>query len=315
MPFDEIRKIASPTGATLNLHIKRAVEKPRGVVQINHGFAEHSARYARFADFLAGHGFHTYAHDHRGHGATKAPDAPIGRLAATGGAERVIEDVLAIHDLIAQENPGLPVIVFGHSMGGLIALNFVLRHPKRVDAAAIWNANFSAGLLGHAARLILRYERFRMGADVPSRLIPKLTFRDWSRKIPDRKTDADWLSRDEQEVAAYVADPLSGWDGSVSMWLDVFDFIFYGADDRNFANVRKDLPFSLVGGEKDPATNNGKAVQELASRMRRMGFSNLVSTIYPQTRHESLNELNRNIIMQDFVDWAVRVLPGTEVRR
>lgn len=309
MPFDRQRVHASPTGASLNLYTRRAAAAPRGVVQINHGLAEHAARYARFADFLSANGFHTYAHDHRGHGFTTAPEAPLGSFGKPDGGAKVIADVVAVHDLIATEHPGLPVIVFGHSMGGLIALNFVLRHSHRVHAAAIWNANVSAGLLGHVARAILAWEKFRLGSDVPSRLLPKLTFQDWGSKIPNPRTAFDWLSRDPCEVDKYIADPLCGFDVSVSMWQDVFGFVFHGADDRNFSAVRKDLPFNLVGGEKDPATDGGKAVAHLAGRLRQMGFSNLASRIYAETRHESLNEVNRNIIMEDFAAWVQNVLP------
>ncbi|MDP3897533.1 MAG: alpha/beta hydrolase, partial [Mesorhizobium sp.] len=124
------------------------------------------------------------------------------------------------------------------------------------------------------------------------------------------RTAFDWLSREPAEVDKYVADPLCGWDASVGMWRDIFGFIFAGADDANFAGIRRDLPVNLVGGEKDPATDGGKAVTHLASRMARMGFSNLKSTIYPETRHESLNEVNRDIIMAEFGDWLDRVVPG-----
>lgn len=303
MPFDIKTPLASPTGAELNLYIRQSAVPARAAVQINHGLAEHGARYARFADFLAGQGYHVYAHDHRGHGSTRAPDAPIGRFAGQDGVDKVLGDVLAVHDRIAVDHPGLPVIIFGHSMGGLIALNFVLRHSDRVAAAAIWNANFSAGILGRLAQAILAFERFRLGSDMPSRILPKLTFGDWAKKIPDRRTDFDWLSRDAAEVDAYVADPLCGWDASVSMWIDVFKLVFAGADDSNFAGVRKDLPFNLTGGQRDPATDGGKAVEALAARMRRMGFSNLVSRIYAETRHESLNEVNRGMIMADLAHW------------
>ncbi|WP_439501863.1 alpha/beta fold hydrolase [Aminobacter ciceronei] len=309
MPFDTTTTLASPTGAKLNLYVRHADTPARAVVQINHGLAEHGARYARFADFLAARGCHVYAHDHRGHGATTAPDAPKGRFAGKNGLDIVVADIAAIHDHIAGKHPGLPVVVFGHSMGGLIALNFVLRHSERVAAAAIWNANFSAGILGRLAQAILAFERFRLGSDVPSRMLPKLTFGDWARKIPNRRTEFDWLSRDVSEVDAYVADPLCGWDASVSMWIDVFDLVFAGADDGNFAGVRRDLPFNLVGGQRDPATDGGKAVEALAGRLRRMGFSNLVSKVYPETRHESLNEINREPIMADFAGWLDRTLP------
>jgi len=139
---------------------------------------------------------------------------------------------------------------------------------------------------------------------VPSRILPKLTFQTWAKQVPDRKTDSDWLSRDETEVAKYVADPLCGFDVSIGAWRAVFGFILAGADDANFSAIRRDLPVLLVGGEKDPATDGGKAIEKLAARMRRMGFSNLQSTIYAGTRHESLNELNRDIITADFVKWA-----------
>ncbi|MBL8575816.1 MAG: alpha/beta hydrolase [Mesorhizobium sp.] len=306
MGFDAQRQVASPTGALLNLCTRTAEGDPRGVVQINHGLAEHAARYSRFADFLAGKGFHTYAHDHRGHGLTTAPDAPLGRFGTPDAGDKVIADVRAIHDLIHTNHPDLPVIVFGHSMGGLIATNYLLRHPDGVDAAAIWNANFSAGLLGRVAQAILAWEKFRLGSDVPSRLLPRLTFQAWGNQVPGHSTPFDWLSRDAEEVRKYIDDPLCGWDASVSLWQDLFGFVFRGADDRNFGDVPRDLPINLVGGAGDPATDGGKAVTELADRLRRMGFSNLVSTVYAETRHESLNEINRDRVMDDFMEWLAK---------
>jgi alpha-beta hydrolase superfamily lysophospholipase len=303
MPFDQERTVASPTGASLYLYSRLAAHPARAVIQINHGLAEHAARYARFADFLAERGFHTYAHDHRGHGFTTAPDAPPGRFGTPTGQAKVVADVAAIHSLIRSEHPRLPIVVFGHSMGGLIALNYVLRHPGGVHAAAIWNANFSAGLSGRAAQTILAWEKFRLGSDVPSRLLPRLTFQVWGRQVSNHRTAFDWLSRDANEVQKYIDDPLCGWDASVSLWQDLFGFVFTGADDRNFSAIRKDLPFNLVGGERDPATEGGKVVKHLADRLTRIGFSNLLSTVYADTRHESLNELNRDVIMADFVKW------------
>jgi len=308
MPFNQQRKVKSPTGAELNLYVKHAGGHPRAVIQINHGLAEHAARYARFADFLGERGFHVYAHDHRGHGATRAPDAPLGQFADRDGVAKVVADVNVIHDLIATERPGLPVIVFGHSMGASVALNFVLAQSARIHAAAIWNGNFSQGLLGRLALAILAWERFRLGSDVPSRILPRLTFQAWGKAVPNHKTLFDWLSRDEAEVAKYIADPLCGWDASVSMWRDVVNMTQHGGKDSSFAGVRRDLCVNLAGGEKDPASDNGKAVSHLAKRMRAMGFSNLVSKVYAETRHESLNEVNRDIVMNDFAAWAETVL-------
>ena len=308
MAFNRETKLKSSTGATLLVRFREAQGAPRGVVQINHGLAEHSARYARFADFLSLRGFHAYAHDHRGHGGTTAPDAPPRMFARKDGAAKVMADIAAVHDHIRATHPGLPIILFGHSMGGLSGMNVLLKHSADVHAAAICNANFSAGLLGRAAQALLAWERFRLGSDVPSRMLPKLTFQAWAKQIKDRRTEFDWLSRDAAEVDKYITDPRCGWDASVSMWSDVFDFVFAGANDRNYANIRRDLPLYLVGGENDPATDGGKAVRTHAERLKQMGFSNLVSTIYPQTRHESLNEVNRDVVMDDFGKWLDRVV-------
>ncbi|MCB1454249.1 MAG: alpha/beta hydrolase [Rhizobiaceae bacterium] len=307
MPFQPAQSLTSPTGATLNLYVRAAEGKPRGVIQINHGLAEHGARYARFADFLAARGFATYAHDHRGHGGTTAPDAPPRMFGPLPSGDKVIADVEAVHAFIAEQNPGVPVITFGHSMGGLIAMNHTLRYPHRAAAAAIFNAQFTPGLAVAGAKAVLAWERFRLGSDAVSRMIPRLTFQTWAKQFKNRRTDFDWLSRDTEEVDKYIADPLCGWDASVEMWTDLFGFITYCNDNAHFADLPRDRPINLVGGGRDPSTNGGKLVTAFAKRLSAMGFSNLTSKVYAETRHESLNEVNRDVIMQDFVSWAEKI--------
>jgi alpha-beta hydrolase superfamily lysophospholipase len=294
---------SSPTGATLAVRHVPATITPRAVVQINHGLAEHAARYQRFARFLAARGYHVYVHDHRGHGATRAPDSIPGAFASRDGASKVIADVAAIHALIGERHPGLPVVTFGHSMGGLIALNFAETHPAASAALAVWNSNFNAGLAGRAGQAALRLEAFFKGSDTPSTILPKLTFQAWANAMPDRRTDFDWLSRDPLEVDLYVVDPLSGWDATVSMWQDVFRLIYAGADAANLAKLPKALPIHLIGGAEDPATDKGEAVTWLAEQMQKSGLSDVTVEILAGTRHETLNEINRDQSMDSFAAW------------
>jgi alpha-beta hydrolase superfamily lysophospholipase len=294
---------SSPTGATLAVRHVPAMATPRAVVQINHGLAEHAARYQRFARFLAARGYHVYVHDHRGHGATRAPDSIPGAFASRDGASKVIADVAAIHALIGERHPGLPVVTFGHSMGGLIALNFAETHPAASAALAVWNSNFNAGLAGRAGQAALRLEAFFKGSDTPSTILPKLTFQAWANAMPDRRTDFDWLSRDPLEVDLYVVDPLSGWDATVSMWQDVFRLIYAGADAANLAKLPKALPIHLIGGAEDPATDKGEAVNWLAEQMQKSGLSDVTVEILAGTRHETLNEINRDQSMDSFAAW------------
>jgi alpha-beta hydrolase superfamily lysophospholipase len=309
MDFSVSSTLTSPTGASLRLYHEPASAAPRGIVQINHGLAEHAARYARFANALAAGGFHVYAHDHRGHGYTKAPDAPQGRFAQKDGDQRVLDDVLTVRRHAAAAHPGLPLIIFGHSMGGLIAMNSVLRDPEALAGAAIWNCNFSAGALGLLAKLILAGERMFLGSDVPSQILPKLTFGDWAKKETDGRTAFDWLSRDHAEVDKYVADPLCGWNGSVSMWQDISGFVFKGADDASFAKVTKSLPFNLHGSRHDPSSDFAKATEALGGRIKAMGFSDVTLDIHPDDRHECLNDLNRDAVTASFIAWLRRICP------
>lgn len=311
MTFETATTLSSPTGAELRLYIQRPPGAVRGVVQVNHGLTEHAGRYARFARFLAEKGFATYAQDHRGHGHTRAPGAPLGAFGPEPAANRVIDDVEAVHRRIAADHPGLPVILFGHSMGAMIALVTLKRWRTPVQAAAIWNAPIGPYLLARAAKAVLAWERFRLGSDVPSRIIPRLTFDAWGKAIPDARTAYDWLSRDQEVVDDFLADPLCGFDPTVGMWQAVFDFnleIVRG----DFSAVPKDLPIQLVSGKADPSTRGGKTMAALKARLRGQGFSNLTTNVYPETRHETHGEVNRDRVMEDFARWADSVTARRE---
>lgn len=284
-------------------------DKPRAVVHINHGLAEHAQRYEGFAQSLHQAGFAVYAHDHRGHGATTAPDAPQGIFSMThDGVERVLADISVVHGHIRTKQGQLPLIMFGHSMGGLITMNYALQNPNSLTGAAVWNSNFSAGLLGRVAQGILRYERFRLGSDVPSHIMPKLTFQDWAKKTPNATTPFDWLSHIPAEVQAYINDPLCGWDASVSLWDDIFKLIFSGGATSDASAAAKSLPFHLLGGGQDPATDNGKAVEKHAANMIAAGFTAVEKTIYPDARHETLNDRDAALATDTLITWINRFL-------
>ncbi|MBB3396334.1 MULTISPECIES: alpha/beta hydrolase [unclassified Rhizobium] len=290
--------------ASLGFHHEPAQSEVRGIILVSHGLAEHSKRYARFAVAIAARGYHVFAFDHRGHGETTAADAPIGRFARKEGIRQVIDDVGSVRDHAVTQYPGLPVILFGHSMGGLIALNAALTHPEKYDALAVWNSNFNPGISGRAAQAILLAERALKGSDVPSGILPKLTFGTWGKSIAGRRTDFDWLSRDPAEVDKYIADPLCGFDASVSLWLDIFELTFRAPRMTHLERLPKQTPIHLVGGGQDPATDGGKAVIWLSNHLKARGFSRITTQIYQDMRHETLNEIGADAAIAAFADWC-----------
>ncbi|RDJ11185.1 alpha/beta hydrolase [Rhizobium grahamii] len=290
--------------ASLGFHYEAAQSEARGIIVVSHGLAEHSKRYAGFAAAMATRGYHVFAFDHRGHGETTAADAPIGRFARRDGVRQVIDDVSAVRDRAVAQYPGLPVIVFGHSMGGLIALNAAVTHPEKYDAVAVWNSNFNPGVAGRAAQAILLAERALKGSDVPSGILPKLTFGTWGKSIANRRTEFDWLSRDPVEVDKYIADPLCGFDASVSLWLDIFELTFRAPQTPHLDRLPKQTPIHLVGGGQDPATDGGKAVIWLSNHLKAHGFSRITTQIYQDMRHETLNEIGADAAIAAFADWC-----------
>ncbi|SCB57332.1 Lysophospholipase, alpha-beta hydrolase superfamily [Rhizobium aethiopicum] len=301
--FSETQRLAIGE-ASLAYHHAEAAGPARGILLISHGLAEHSKRYGRLAEAMAARGYHVYAHDHRGHGETTVPDAPIGRFAGRNGVERVIGDVIAMRTHAASRHPGLKVILFGHSMGGLVALNAAVTAPADFDAVAVWNSNFAVGLAGRAAQAILLAERMLKGSDVPSSLLPKLTFGAWGKSIPGRRTEFDWLTRLADEVDAYVADPLCGFDASVSLWLDLFELTFRAPQKLHLDRLRREMPIHLVGGAEDPATERGKAILWLSNHLKAQGFSRISTEIYQDMRHETLNEIGADAAVAAFADWC-----------
>lgn len=299
----ERSSLDSASGASLALYTMNADANAKATVHINHGMCEHSGRYARFANALSQAGYNVIAHDHRGHGGTNASDAPQGMFAKGDGWNKVIADVSAVNAHAKELFSDLPVIYFGHSMGSIIGLNYCIRHSDKISAAALWNSGVDGGPLLSVYSLLLSMERMFKGSDVPSAIAKKLAFEDWNKKFKPNRTESDWLSRDEAEVDAYIADPLCGFDASNSLWVDLIEGIKTGGSDHELAKIRYDLPMHLLSGGKDPCSDNGRAVERLTTRLQKVGITDVVHINYPDNRHEALNELNRDEVALEFVDW------------
>ena len=272
-------------GLTLTTYSWDAVEQPRGVVQLAHGLGEHAARYDRFATALNGAGFVVHGIDHRGHGRSIAgTPGDFG----DAGFDGLIADVAAYGAWLREQHPDLPLVLFGHSMGSLAAQAVLLEHSEQYAAAVLTGSTaldvMAAALADGPAPAGL--EAFNAGFE--------------------HRTGYEWLSRDEAEVDAYVADPLCGFDLPEATLPSLFGPAARLADP---SSVRSDLPLLIASGTADPLAGGGDLVQLLGQRYRDAGLGDVTVTTYADARHEILNETNRDEVTADLLTWL-----GSHVR-
>ncbi len=262
---------------------------PRAVLQITHGMGEHVQRYGPLADALTAQGVVVYGQDHRGHGVTAASDAELGQLGPTGWDE-LVHDVDLLVGLARAENPGLPLVLFGHSMGSFAVQQYLVDHSDRVSAAA---------LTGTAAIDLIEPA---LDLDAPLDLVM------YNTPFAPARTDYDWLSRDEEQVDLYVADPHCGFGLDIPGVKGMFAAARPLADPARMAQVRSDLPLYIAVGEADPVNGQLMLFNVLAGRYRGAGITDLTLNTYPGARHEILNETNRDEVVADLLAWLERVV-------
>lgn len=282
--------------------------EPTAVVQIAHGMAEHAARYERFATALTGAGYAVYAEDHRGHGRTSERTG-MGYLSDADGFDTVAADIDALFRVAQEEFPGRPLVLFGHSMGSMLARHYASSHSPDIAALILSGTAGDPGLLGKVGQQVARAEAKVRGARTPSPLMNAMVFGQYNKAFKPTRTDFDWLSRDEAEVDAYIADPLCGKVFSSGFYADILSGLARINDDANVSKVRGDLPILLIAGTKDPVGDNGKGVSAVGEQYRRLGVRDVTVTLYADARHELLNETNRDEVTADVLSWLAQRLP------
>ncbi|CRM25172.1 alpha/beta hydrolase [Pseudomonas marginalis] len=278
----------------------------KAVVMLSHGMAEHSGRYARLAEALCSAGYGVYAPDQRGHGRT-ADEGTLGLYAEKDGWNKVVGDLASLNQHIGQQQPGLPIILLGHSMGSYIAQAYLLHHSASLHGAILSGSNFQPVALYRAARLIARAERLRQGVRGRSALIEFLSFGSFNKAFKPTRTAFDWLSRDPNEVDKYINDPLCGFRCTNQLWIDLLGGLQQISKASNLAQIDPGLPILVMGGECDPVSE-GKRLKSLAHALREAGSQHLQLNIYPQARHEVFNETNRDEVTADVLTWLDQAL-------
>lgn len=256
----------------------------KATVQLLHGLAEHTERYGRFADALTSAGFRVIAHDQRGHGKSVPEDKSFGDAGEPGWVG-LGDDAVQMLARTKSLYPDEPIILFGHSMGSFVA-----------QTATINTETELAGLiLSGSTDLAMVAQLVEATGEAPS-------FATYNAAFAPNRTEFDWLSRDNDEVDKYIADPMCGWDAPPEFAAGMVAGGKLLGDATELSKIQANLPILLVAGSADPLNGNLSLLQSLKARYEGLGLT-VDTQFYDDGRHEMLNEINRDDVTKALINW------------
>lgn len=275
--------------------------RPKAIIQIAHGMAETMARYDYFAAKLNEAGYSVYGNDHRGHGNTAVNKEELGYLSENDGFNLMVDDLYELTKIIKEENANIPVILFGHSMGSFLAQRYIQNHGDEIKAVFLSGSNGRPPIGATAGIIIAKIESVIKGKNNKSKLMNKLLFGNYNRRIKDNSTEFDWLTTNEEEVDKYVKDPLCGFICSSSFYYELIKGSKDNFKKENLSIIPRDLEICIMSGEEDPVSNYGKGVVQLYTIYNDLGIKKVTYKLYKGKRHEILNEENKDEVINDIL--------------
>lgn len=274
-----------------------------GVVQIVHGMAEYMERYEAFAAFLTDRGFAVTGEDHLGHGGSIRKGGVPGFFCEESPADVLVQDVHRLKELTKALYPSVPYVILGHSMGSFILRNYICCCGRGIEGAIIMGTGMQPKALIKFSKLLAEVQKKLFGSEHVAGVINICAFGTYNNRIKPKRTALDWLTRDKEIVDRYIADPLCGFTFTVNGFQTLFELIYRLHDRNRIEKIPKQLPIFLVSGKADPVGDYGAGVCRVYASLKDAGISRLRLKLYEQDRHEILNELDRDVVMQDIFDW------------
>lgn len=275
------------------------------IVQIVHGMAEYIERYEELAQFLAQKGILVTGDDHLGHGKSVPENGTYGYFCEQDPATVVVRDVHRLKKITQEDYPGVPYVILGHSMGSFILRNYLFRYGTGIEGAIICGTGSQPQPLVKVCQAVAAIQGAFLGDAHVAKMIDKLAFGNYNKKIANAKTPFDWLCRDEKIVNAYMKDKWCGFTFTVNGFKTLFRLLDRLNQKDNLAKMPKDLPVYFIAGDMDPVGNYGEGVKKAYEDFCQAGMEKVTIKLYPGGRHELLNEMNKIQVYGEIYTWIM----------
>ena len=274
-----------------------------GVIQLIHGSCEHIGRYDEFASFLADEGYVVYGWDLRGHGLSVAINEELGYFGEVNGWNLMLGDISKINSFIREKHPNEKIVLIGHSMGSFLARHYAITHGGSIDGLIAIGTAHNPRILLQLGRCLAEVDIMVRGPRNRSDLIYGLSYGSFNKGFSPPRTKQDWLTRNDKIVDSFLSDTLCGFVLTSAGFRDMFRGLLEITSYHNIVKNPKELPMLLLSGKEDPVGQGGKQVKKAYDLYKKAGIKNIQIKLYEEMRHEILNELQREVVFKDILEW------------
>lgn len=288
----------------LHVVLWETTQKPRAVLQISHGMVEFIERYDDFAAYLNQNGIAVIGNDHLGHGHTAKKEEEYGYFCPQNMSETVVADLHSVTQYAKECYPKVPFFLLGHSMGSFMARRYCMTYPEELTGAIISGTGSQPKAVITMGKAVCGLLKLVKGEHYRSEFVRKTSFGSFNKRIQPRRTENDWLTKDEAIVDWYNANKLCTFHFTLNGYQTLFDVLTFIQKRENIDKIPNTLPMYMIAGQEDPVGAYGKGVKAIYQKYRDKGMEDITLKLYPEDRHEILNELDREQVYQDILHWV-----------
>lgn len=292
--------ISKKDNLQLEISIMEPKEKPKAIVQISHGMAEHKERYYDFMNYLAKNGYICVIHDHRGHGASVNNNNDLGYFYSED-INYIVDDLYQVTKYIKEKYKNLDVILFSHSMGTLVARNYLKKYDDKISKVILCGPPTENKLSGLGLRIAKILKPF-YSKNKPNKILNKMTFGNYNKNL---NIENEWICSNVDIVKKYNEDELCGYIFTTNGFINLYKLLKRAFNEKLYKVQNKNLEIFLIAGDNDPVIQNTKKFKQLEQFLNKLGYKNTKSKLYSDLRHEILNEEEYEQIYKDILDFFI----------